>query len=107
IRIRAEISGEVGPTNELVSRIVNEAEYWDGRPAPIVCVLLNWNEVVAISRSVRFPGLDLKGGTKGRNHASLRNINVSVFSDIVLLRDFLKYTSVTLEECLNCVYTFP
>jgi hypothetical protein len=61
------------------------------------------NEIIAIRPPVRWPRFYLEGGTEVGDNPPLAEIKVSVFSEIVLLRNLLKNRAVAIKECLRDV----
>ena len=62
--------------------------------------------VVTFRGSVRCAGLHLKRSAQEGYGATLPDVYISVFSEVVLLRDFLEDTSVALEKGLRGIYAF-
>src|SRR5579864_7564998 len=79
----------------------------DRGPSPQVRVVLYWDHIVALARAVRDAGLYLKRNAQRRDPGLVREVNVHVLADILLLVDLLKPASMVLEKQLRLVHAIP
>src|ERR1017187_7917086 len=70
-------------------------------------MVLYWDHVVALARPVGDAGLYLERNTQRRDPGLVREVNVRVLADILLLVDLLKPASMVLEEQPRRVHAIP
>jgi len=81
----------------VIIRIVHKAENRYSRVSPVICVIINRNEII-IPRRSRCPGLYLQRGAEEADDAIFTEVEVGVLAEITLLRNLVKSTSVALKE---------
>jgi hypothetical protein len=70
-------------------------------------MVLYWDHMVALARSVRDAGLYLERNAQRRDPGLVRKVNVHVLADILLLVDLLKPASMVLEKQPRRVHAIP
>jgi hypothetical protein len=70
-------------------------------------MVLYWDHMVALARAVRDAGLYLERNAQRRDPRLVREVNVHVLADILLLVDLLKPASMVLEKQPRSVHAIP
>ena len=74
----------------------------DRGPSPQVRVVLDRHRLVVLGCPIGHAGFDLERSAQRRDPAGIREVNVCVFAEIVLLPDLLERAAVVLEEQPPC-----
>jgi hypothetical protein len=107
LRMRAQVAGQIDPAELSIIRVMHDTEHRNRGPSPQIRMVVHRHHVVTLARTVRDAGLDLERNAQRRDAASIGEVDVCVFADVLLLVNLLKPASMVLEEQPRRVDAIP